>query len=79
MPETGTTFVHHVLVLFDSGVNLVCMKTNKPAGQYLRRWLVRGVLPQLQQTDNRTCHSGHARVVDELVEGGDFAKSTGGA
>lgn len=39
-----------LLVLTESGVNLVCIKTEKPAGRALRRWLAREVLPSIRQT-----------------------------
>lgn len=35
-------------VLTEQGVHLVCLKTEKPAGKRLRRWLAREVLPQLR-------------------------------
>lgn len=39
-----------VLVLFESGVYAVCLKTDKPEGRRLRRFLVDEVLPQLART-----------------------------
>lgn len=40
-----------LLVLTESGVNLVCMKTNKPIGVALRRWLAEVLLPALRRGD----------------------------
>ncbi|MBM4320290.1 MAG: hypothetical protein FJ125_10075 [Deltaproteobacteria bacterium] len=39
-----------LLVLTEEGVNLVCIKTEKPAGKRLRRWLAREVLPAIRRT-----------------------------
>jgi prophage antirepressor-like protein/DNA-binding NarL/FixJ family response regulator len=39
-----------LLLLTESGLNLVCMKTDKAAGRRLRRWLADEVLPQLRRT-----------------------------
>jgi prophage antirepressor-like protein len=39
-----------LIVLTEAGVNLVCIKTEKPAGKALRRWLAREVLPSIRQT-----------------------------
>lgn len=38
------------VVLFESGLNLALMKTEKPLGKHLRRWLATEVLPQLRRT-----------------------------
>ncbi|MHA2333066.1 MAG: BRO-N domain-containing protein [Candidatus Hodarchaeales archaeon] len=37
------------MVLYESGVNMVCLKTRKPAGSKLRRWLAREVMPQIRK------------------------------
>lgn len=39
-----------LVVLTEAGVNLVCIKTEKPAGKQLRRWLAREVLPSIRRT-----------------------------
>lgn len=39
-----------LVVLTEEGVHLVCIKTEKPAGKQLRRWLAREVLPAIRQT-----------------------------
>jgi len=38
------------LVLFESGLNIAAMKTEKPAGRALRRWLATEVLPAIRRT-----------------------------
>jgi len=38
-----------LLLLTESGVNKVLMKTNKPVGKRLRKWLAREVLPSLRK------------------------------
>jgi prophage antirepressor-like protein len=50
IPESGIAYASHVLVLFETGLNLVCIKTRKAAGQHLRRWLASEVLPQIRET-----------------------------
>lgn len=35
---TVSSKVRSLIVLTESGVNLVCMKTDKPLGKALRRW-----------------------------------------
>jgi prophage antirepressor-like protein len=37
-------------VLYEGGMHLVCIKTDKPAGKRLRRWLATEVLPQVVRT-----------------------------
>lgn len=39
----------HVMVLYESGVNLVCLLTRKPVGRKLRRLLADDVLPKLRR------------------------------
>jgi prophage antirepressor-like protein len=39
-----------ITVLFESGLNLVCIKTEKPAGKRLRRKLADEVLPEIRRT-----------------------------
>jgi len=39
----------HLLLLTEKGVNKVLMKTNKPEGKRLRKWLAREVLPSLRK------------------------------
>lgn len=39
-------------VLFESGLNLVCIKTDKPLGKKLRRFLAEKVLPALRQASD---------------------------
>lgn len=40
-------FATHAVLLFESGVHFVCLKTEKPIGKRLRRFLVDEVMPQL--------------------------------
>jgi prophage antirepressor-like protein len=39
-----------ITVLFESGLNIVCLKTEKPAGKRLRRKLADDVLPSIRRT-----------------------------
>jgi len=39
----------HLTILYETGMDLVCIKTEKPAGQRLRRMLVTEVLPKLRR------------------------------
>lgn len=39
-----------LIVLTEAGAHLVCIKTEKPAGKRLRRWLAREVLPAIRRT-----------------------------
>lgn len=40
---------HRITVLYESGVNLVCLKTEKPLGKKLRRFLADEVMPKLMR------------------------------
>jgi prophage antirepressor-like protein len=77
IPGAGISRARHVLVLFESGVNLVCMKTNKPAGQHLRRWLASEVLPQLRETgsyevgESRRDANAHRRLREDIKAAGE--------
>ncbi len=48
-PQVGSR-APQLMILTESGVNLVCMKSNKPIGKKLRRWLADEVLPQIART-----------------------------
>lgn len=53
-PETGGPKkggAHRLLLLTRDGLNLALMKTRKPAGVRMRRWLASEVLPALAQTE----------------------------
>jgi prophage antirepressor-like protein len=50
LDSPGEGGARKLLVLTEEGVNLVCIKTEKPAGKALRRWLAREVLPQIRRT-----------------------------
>lgn len=39
----------NLTILYESGLNLACIKTEKPLGRVLRRFLAEQVLPQLRQ------------------------------
>ena len=58
-----------LLVLTESGVNMACMKTNKPIGVALRRWLADVVLPALRRGDAETL----TRATEPLSEKGRIA------
>lgn len=46
-PKNGSSFSSRLTILYESGLHLVCLKTEKPLGKRLRRWLADEVLPQL--------------------------------
>lgn len=48
------------LVLFESGLHLALLKTSKPLGRQLRRWLVSDVLPQIAKTGAYSPNSAQA-------------------
>lgn len=50
-PQNGVSRARSLLLLTESGVNLVCMKTNKPTGVQMRRWLAGDLLPTLRRGD----------------------------
>lgn len=45
--ESVPSFASSAIILYESGVHLACIKTDKPAGKRLRRHLVEDVLPKL--------------------------------
>jgi prophage antirepressor-like protein len=45
--ESVPSFTSSAVILYESGVHLACIKTDKPAGKRLRRHLVEDVLPKL--------------------------------
>lgn len=49
-PKSGPSRAPSLTILYESGVHLVCIKTEKPAGRAFRRWLADEVLPQLMRT-----------------------------
>jgi len=53
-----------VAVLFESGVHLVCAKTNKPVGKQLRRWLADRVLPSIAETGGYPANPVALSVMD---------------
>lgn len=68
-PDSGPSNSRALLVLTESGVNLACMKTNKPIGVALRRWLADVVLPALRRGDAETL----TRATEPLSEKGRIA------
>jgi prophage antirepressor-like protein len=48
-PDPGVSSTARLMILYESGVSLVCVKTNKPEGMALRRYLVDDVLPKLRR------------------------------
>lgn len=57
-----------VIVLFESGVNLALMKTHKPAGVRLRRWLADEVLPQIRRGGAVSENLALVRISEVLVK-----------
>jgi prophage antirepressor-like protein len=47
IPTLGNRFAPSLMVLFESGLHLVLLKTRMPSGRRLRRFLVTEVLPRL--------------------------------
>lgn len=52
----------HLLLLSEQGVYLACIKSNKPAGVALRRWLASEVLPALRATGSYIAPSADAML-----------------
>ncbi len=48
-PESGLAKTTQIAILFESGVDLVCLKTDKPMGRKLRRFMVDVVMPKLRR------------------------------
>lgn len=48
-PESGVSRARHLMLLYESGVDAVCLKTEKPEGRRLRLYLRREVLPKLRR------------------------------
>lgn len=66
-PESGGSspvhpYARNLLLLTEQGVYLACIKTNKPAGITLRRWLASEVLPALRATGTYTAPSADATL-----------------
>jgi prophage antirepressor-like protein len=40
----------HLMLLFESGIHLACLRTNKPIGRRLRRFIVDKILPDIVRT-----------------------------
>lgn len=53
-PEQGPLSPRGALILYESGIHLALLKTRKPAGKRLRRFLAEHVLPQLVRTGRYT-------------------------
>jgi prophage antirepressor-like protein len=45
-----TSKTHSVMLLFESGLNLLILNSRKEVGKLMRRWLVDEVLPQIKST-----------------------------
>lgn len=48
-PSEGVTFAPHLMVVYETGVDLVLIKTEKPVGVRLRRLLADKVMPALRK------------------------------
>jgi prophage antirepressor-like protein len=57
-----------LIVLTEAGVHLVCIKTEKPAGKRLRRWLAREVLPAIRRTGGYQAPGAAPAPVDPTFE-----------
>ncbi len=62
--DSGGSFVSRLMLLFEPALHFVCIKTNKPIGKKLRRFLVHEVMPQLAR-DGR--YSPDRKVIDDEV------------
>lgn len=58
--DLDITCAPHVMLLYESGVNLVTMLSRMPRGRALRRWLSTQVLPEIRAT-------GGYRPLDDLA------------
>jgi excisionase family DNA binding protein len=47
--ERSGSRARHLLILYETGLNFVCVKTDKPLGRKLRRFLVERILPELRR------------------------------
>jgi hypothetical protein len=56
------------MILYEPGINMVCMKTDKPAGRALRRWLASDVLPSIRLTGGYQGPTGHNGRVGSPTE-----------
>ena len=65
-PIFGGSFTARLMLLFESGLHFVCLKTSKPVGIKLRRFLVDIVMPQLVRNG--------AYLPDRTVEDGKLAQ-----
>lgn len=52
-------------ILYESGLNLVCLKTDKPFGRDLRRWFAETVMPAMR---TGTLTPSHAAALAELFK-----------
>ena len=66
-PESGVSRRSpHIMLLYETGLHFVCLKTNKQIGRRLRRFLADEVMPQLVRDDR---YSPDREVVDDEVVG----------
>lgn len=56
-PDSGLSKARALMLLTESGINLAAMKTNKPVGRKLRRWLASDVLPAIRRTGSYSAPS----------------------
>lgn len=56
-----SSHTRNLILLTESGVNKVLMKTNKPVGKRLRKWLARDVLPSLRKTGSYQLDSARTK------------------
>lgn len=59
--------LNNCILLTQSGVDLVCSKTNKHIGIRLRRWLVDEVLPSLRKTGSYEMDKGKSKTNKQFL------------
>jgi prophage antirepressor-like protein len=70
-PQKGPTKAATLMLLFESGMHMALVKTNKPAGKKLRKFITREVLPQIARDGaylpEREIKENQLAVKDELA------------
>lgn len=66
-PDSRVSRAPHVMVLYESGIYLATIKSGKPAGRKLRRWLVDEVLPSIQKGGTYTAETNTRHELDLMA------------
>ena len=68
-PTLRGSSINHLLLLKESGFHLVCLKTDKPVGRRLRRWLAEEVMPLLVRTGSYQAKLQSTKEVPDSLKG----------